>query len=80
MTSILKAGAALTLLIKLSDKRDDSTLFQKDSPEACVGGKNFGGHEPTNYADWDTDMDPNAAQQFIAHPSDWGGKKTLRFY
>jgi hypothetical protein len=69
-----------TYTLRLSDIRDNSKLFEGDSPEACVGGKGFGGHEQTNYADWDTNMDPNLAQQFIAHPSEWAGKKTLRGY
>jgi hypothetical protein len=63
---------------KLSDLRDDTTLFQADSPEACVGGKSFGGHEQTNYADWDIHMDPDSAKRFIAHPSEWAHVKDVR--
>lgn len=69
-----------TYSFKLSDKRDDRTLFQADSPESCVAGKsadtNF--HERTEYATWDPTMDPDSAKQFIAHPSEWAAKKTLR--
>jgi hypothetical protein len=69
-----------TYSFKLSDIRDDTTLFRADSPEACVAGKsidtNF--HERTEYAEWDTDMDPDLAKRFIAHPSEWAGKKTIR--